>query len=121
METLRLLWGLFQATDPVFRQSGTLPTTEAADRGEYGQLSGLQLRKLKNRITELRFDLKINVLKQGIGDIEVLTEKAREGLIEATRKLLAVYENLVDDRIKVGGEAALTDAPMVTQSKVRHH
>jgi len=119
MEILQPLWGLFQAIDPVFRRSGSLPTTEAADRGEYGQLSGLELRKLKNRITELRSDLGLNVVKRDIGEIKDLTEKAQKGLSDALRNILVVYEGLVDDKIVPGGGAALVDVPMVSEPEVR--
>lgn len=102
----RTRWGFLRILHPLFASAESLPSIEAADLGHYG--SGVfedspvdELGHLKNEITILRNDLRLNVIKQQLVDTELLTEddSTVEGLETDLQSLLEQLEDLIDPAV----------------------
>ena len=96
-------WGFLQTLHPLFFLAESLPTIERADQGYYGStaVNDVDVDHLKNEITMLRNDLKLNIIKQKQVDIDQLTEDdpAFERLELDLQTLLEDLELLIDSQV----------------------
>lgn len=101
LDIIRVRWGLLQALHPLFLYAKTLPTVEGADNGDYGTMSADDLDHLKNKITMLRNDFKLNIIKQEQVDIDELVQEdsAINALQLDLHPLLETLEDLVDPEV----------------------
>jgi hypothetical protein len=100
-DPLRARWGFLQTLHPLFLFAESLPTIECADQGHYGSATVDDVDHLKNEITTLRNDFKLNIIKQQLVDINQLTEDDRtlEGLELNLQTLLEELEHLIDPQV----------------------
>lgn len=109
LHQVRAAWDLLQTLHPLFLYAGSLPTIEDAEKRHSRQASSEEMEHLKNEITMLRNDLKLNIVKQQQVDFDQPTED--ESLLQALQSdlsfILAELENLVDARIVEGRVAEL--------------
>jgi hypothetical protein len=98
---VRVRWGFLQTLHPLFLLAESLPTIERADQGYYGSTTLNDVDRLKNEITTLRNDLKLNIIKQQLVDIDQLTEDdpTLEGLERDLQTLLEDLEHLIDPQV----------------------
>jgi len=74
LSLIRLRWDFLQGLHPLFLIAKSLPTVESADSDHFGPISVNDVDPLKNEITMLRSDLKLNIIKQQLFDIGQLVE-----------------------------------------------
>lgn len=102
LNLVRTRWDFLRAIHPLFPFAKSLPTVEGADQGHYGPLSVDDVDSLKNVITMLRTDLRLNIIKQQLlADVDRLAEES-SGLGElplVLELLLEELEDLVDPRV----------------------
>lgn len=112
------LWDFLLAIHPIFLFSESLPTIDGAEQGRYGPLHDSdELDRLKNEITMLRSDIKLNIIKQQQVDIEQLRDKSDiDELVFELESLLGMFEALVDDQVldscKTSGNAPNPMVPL---------
>ncbi|KAI3322337.1 hypothetical protein HD806DRAFT_122430 [Xylariaceae sp. AK1471] len=100
LQLVRTTWDFLRALHPLFHSAESLPTVEDAGGGCYGSLSADDVDSLKNEITMLRNDFKLNIIKQQLVDINQLAESSRLGELQLElRSLLEELEDLIDPRI----------------------
>ena len=94
-------WNFLQTLHPLFLFAESLPTIEGADQDQYGYVAGDAIEHLKNEITMLRNDFKLNMIKQQQVDIEQLCEDESilDRLQPDLQTLLEALESLIDPRI----------------------
>jgi hypothetical protein len=78
---VRARWGFLRTLHPLFLVAESLPTIEGADEGQYDSATGYDIDHLKNQITTLRNDFKLNIIKQQLVDID------RPKMIPPSRRL----------------------------------
>jgi hypothetical protein len=95
---VRARWHFLSTIHPVFLHAESLPTIDAADEGQYGHVPEDDVEHLKNEITMLRNDLKLNIIKQQQIEIEELSTEdyILEGLERDLELLLEELEHTVD-------------------------
>jgi hypothetical protein len=113
MANIKLLctaWDLLGGVDTLFKCS-KLPTTHAANQGEYGKLDGPELQKVMNDITTLRSDMILNSIKRNrVQSLNELTsQSAVDDLVKVTEDLLDMFEGLVAAEVLPKGEASLAE------------
>lgn len=101
LNLFRPRWDFLQALHPLFLLAESLPTVEDAGQGNYGSMSAEDIDPLKNEITMLRNDFKLNIIKQQLVDMDHLTEGdfKREKVQPELEFLLEELEDLVDPRV----------------------
>lgn len=101
LDSLRARWGFLQTLQPLFLVAESLPTIEGVDQGLYGSATVDDVDDLKNEITTLRNDFKLNIIKQQLVDINQLTEDdpTLEGLRLDLQMLLEELEHLIDPQV----------------------
>lgn len=97
----RARWRVLQTIHPLFLLAETLPTPKDVDQGCYGSLSVDKGDHLKNEITTLRTDLRLNIIRQQQIDIEELEndDPNVEWLESSLQTLLEDLEDLIDSEI----------------------
>ena len=100
-DPLRARWGFFQTLHPLFLVAESLPTIAGADHGHYGTASVDEVDHLKNEITTLRNDFKLNIIKQQLVDINQWAEDdpTLEWLGWNLQTLLEELEHLIDPQV----------------------
>lgn len=101
LNALRAKWNFLRALHPLFLHAGSLPTVEGVDQGHYGYVSVDDVDNLKNEITMLRNDFKLNIIKQQQVDIDELAEEdsTLRGLELDLQILLEELETFVNPTI----------------------
>ncbi|EXA53633.1 hypothetical protein FOVG_01375 [Fusarium oxysporum f. sp. pisi HDV247] len=101
LNLIRAKWDFLKALHPLFLFAESLPTVEGADQGRYGSVSVDDVDSLKNQITMLRNDFKLNIIKQQLIDIDQLAEEgSRLGELHLElQSLLGELEDLVDPKV----------------------
>lgn len=89
---------------PLFLYADSLPTVKDAEKRYSYEVSLEEIEHLKNKITMLRNDFKLNIVKQQQVDLDQLTEDESllQGLQSDLNIILAELESLVDERIVEG-------------------
>lgn len=95
-------WDFLQAFHPLFLFAESLPTVEGVNQGHYGSVSVDDVDPLKNEITMLRNDFKLNIIKQQLVDVDQLAEGGSrlEELQFELQSLLEELEDLVDPQVR---------------------
>ena len=74
LSLIRLKWDFLLRLHPLFLIAKSLPTVEDADNDHFGPIPFNDVDSLKNEITMLRSDFKLNIIKQQQFDISDLAE-----------------------------------------------
>ncbi|KAI9146885.1 Thermostable alkaline protease [Paramyrothecium foliicola] len=97
---LPALWELLRAIHPLFLFSDSLPRIDSAENGQCGSMEGASLEAINNDITTLRSDVKLNIIKQHLIDVEQLGDlDDGEELEDELHRLLGMFEELVKDTV----------------------
>lgn len=101
LSIVRARWDFLSTIHPLFLYAESLPTVDGADEGDYGNVSVDDVDHLKNEITMLRNDFKLNIIKQQQVDFDQLAieDSTLEGLKVDLQLLLEKLENLVDSKV----------------------
>ncbi|KAH8880243.1 hypothetical protein GQ53DRAFT_544815 [Thozetella sp. PMI_491] len=97
LDAVKSRWDLLRAVHPLFVFADTLPSVDGADEGRYGRVANVE--GLKNEITTLRSDIKLNMIHQRQFDIDELRDEDVEELDEELYCLLEMFDGLVDDAV----------------------
>ncbi|RYP72076.1 hypothetical protein DL771_004407 [Monosporascus sp. 5C6A] len=110
LNLIRARWDFLRSLHPLFLFAESLPTVEGADYGLYGSMSIDDVDPLKNDITMLRNDFKLNIIKQQLADIDQLAEGSSEfeELQVELQSLLEELEDLIDPQVRSIEELAPT-------------
>jgi hypothetical protein len=113
----RARWCFLRILHPLFLCAESLPRVEDADQdqdgtGAFDDYAVDRVDHLKNEITTLRNDLKLNVIKQQLVDTDQLTEDDAivEGLEAELHSLLVQLEDLIDPTV-LGLEESQVNLP----------
>lgn len=98
---VRAKWNFLATIHPLFLYAQSLPTVEGAGEVQYSNASAPNIDRLKNEITMLRSDFKLNIIKQQQVDVEQLdTEDSTfKWLQRDLQLLLEELENMVDPNV----------------------
>lgn len=118
LNLVRARWDFLSTIHPLFLYAESLPTIEGADEGQYGYMSGDNIDHLKNEITMLRNDFKLNIIKQQQVDVDQLTteDSTLEELQLDLEVLLGELENLVDQKVIHDEELEVSYDPCICQT-----
>ncbi|KAI1089240.1 hypothetical protein F5B19DRAFT_467985 [Rostrohypoxylon terebratum] len=109
---VRARWDFLSTIHPLFLYAESFPMVEDADGRRYGYMTGDEVNHLKNEITMLRNDFKLNIIKQQQVEFDLLT--AGDSIVEELQfgleELLGELETLVDPNVLDSEELGRTDA-----------
>ncbi len=121
LNAARARWGFLRVLHPLFLCAESLPRVEDADQdhdgtGAFDDSAVDRVDHLKNEITTLRNDLKLNVIKQQLVDTDQLTEDDAivEGLEPELHSLLVQLEDLIDP-MALGLEESQVNLPFCSR------
>jgi hypothetical protein len=97
----RARWDLLRTLHPLFLVAESLPTVDAAVESCYDQPSVDDVDHLKNEITMLRNEFKLNIIRQQQLDIDQITEdiSTLETLHRDLQTLLKELDSLINPQI----------------------
>ncbi|KAI0977232.1 hypothetical protein F4678DRAFT_477323 [Xylaria arbuscula] len=101
LDVFRARWDLLRALHPLFLIAESLPTVEGAADGQYGSGSADDIDHLKNEITMLRNEFKLNIIKQQQLDLDQIAEDTStiKDLHLDLQTLLEELDSLIDPRV----------------------
>lgn len=100
LEIARAKWDFLKVIHPLFLYSESLPSGDSADAGRHGPIRDTPLQRLKNDITVLRSDIKLNIITQNQVDLDELKDEASiRDLIDELDCILELFELLVDEEV----------------------
>ena len=101
LATVRERWSFLKTIHPLFGLAESFPTVERVDQGHYGWAAGEDGDHLKNEITLLRSDFKLNVSNQRELDIDQLNNDYcfPDKLEKHLEALLQKLEHLIDSQV----------------------
>ncbi|KAI0437238.1 hypothetical protein F4803DRAFT_556191 [Xylaria telfairii] len=101
LHVFRARWDLLRTLHPLFLIAESLPTVGAVADGQYGDVSADDIDHLKNEITMLRNEFKLNIIKQQQLDIDQIAEDIAiiQDLHLDLQTLLEELDSLIDLRV----------------------
>ncbi|KAI1754550.1 hypothetical protein F4782DRAFT_492960 [Xylaria castorea] len=113
LQVFRARWDLLRTLHPLFLIAESLPTVDAAAEGQYGHASVDDVDRLKNEITMLRNDFKLNIIKQQQLNIDQVAEDISmlEDLHRDLQSLLEELDGLINPQVLDAGRLESAGCP----------